>query len=186
MSLLIAGVVLWIIAHLFKAAAPGLRDQIEQKLGQGPYRGLFSLLIIGSLILIVFGWKSAIPKSVYAPPLGSGPVVTILILIGLVLFFASQFTGNIKRNLRHPQMAGTILWGTAHLLVNGDSRSVALFGSFTVWALLEIVLINRRDGEWQRPAAASIRHDIIPVAIGSIVFGALLIFHKTLFGVAVS
>ncbi|MGI9232288.1 MAG: NnrU family protein [Woeseiaceae bacterium] len=185
MSLLIAGVSLWVIAHLFKAIAPGPREHLEQKLGQGPYRGLFSLLIIGSLILIVVGWKSAIPKAVYAPPLGSGPLISILILIGLVLFFASQFTGNIKRVLRHPQMAGTILWGTAHLLVNGDSRSVTVFGGFTVWALLEIVLINRRDGVWQKPTAASIRHDVIPIAIGTLAFGALLYFHRTLFGVAV-
>lgn len=184
MSLLIAGVVLWSAAHLFKAAAPALRDRVEQRLGRDPYRGLFSLVIVASLVLIVFGWKSALPRPVYTPLMGGGPIIAVLLLVGLVLFFASQFAGNIKRFIRHPQMTGTLLWAIAHLLVNGDSRSLTLFGGFAVWALLEIVLINRRDGQWQKPAAAAVKNDLIPFVVGSAVFAAVLYFHQTLFGVA--
>ena len=185
MSLLIAGVALWSIAHLFKAAAPALRDRVEQRVGAGPYRGLFSLLIVGSLVLIVVGWRAALPQPVYVPPMAAGPIIAVLVLLGLILFFASNFSGNIKRFIRHPQMTGTILWGIAHLLVNGDSRSVALFGGFTIWALLEIVLINRRDGPRQKPEPAPIKADVIPIIIGSIVFAGVLFFHQILFGVAV-
>lgn len=185
MSLLITGVGLWVVAHLFKAALPALRNRVEQKLGPGPYRGLFSLVIVGSLVLIVVGWRSALPHPVYNPPMAAGPVVSILVLVGLILFFASNFAGNIKRFIRHPQMTGTVLWGVAHLLVNGDIRSLTLFGGFTLWALLEIVLINRRDGPRQRPSPAAIKHDVIPVVIGTVAFAALLYFHQTLFGVAV-
>lgn len=185
MSLLIAGVVLWSVAHLLKAAAPGLRDQIERKLGPGPYRGLFSLVIVGSLVLIVIGWRSALPQPVYLPPLAGGPVIAVIVLVGLVLFFASQVSGNIKRLIRHPQMTGTVLWGVAHLLVNGDSRSLALFGGFTVWALLEIALINHRDGRREKPSPTAIRFDAIPLVIGSVVFAAVAYFHQALFGVAV-
>lgn len=185
MSVLIAGVTLWSLAHLLKAGAPGLRDRVQRKLGPGPYRGLFSLAIVASLVLIVFGWKSALPRPVYDAPLPGGPIIAAMVLIGLVLFFAAQFTGNIKRYIRHPQMTGTILWGIAHLLANGDIRSIVLFGGFTLWAALEIALINRRDGRRQTPAAAAIRHDVIPVVAGTLVFGAVLFFHQTLFGVAV-
>jgi uncharacterized membrane protein len=185
MSLLIAGVLIWSVAHLFKACMPLSRGQIEQKLGSGPYRGLFSLIIIVSLVLIVVGWQKALPQPVYSPPMAVGPIVAVLVLLGLVLFFASNFNGNIKRFIRHPQMTGTILWGIAHLLVNGDSRSVTLFGGFTLWALLEIVLINRRDGRRQKPGPAAIKADIIPIVIGSAVFAAILYFHQALFGVAV-
>ena len=185
MSLLVIGVGLWIIAHLFKAALPAMRDQIEQKLGAGPYRGIFSLVIVASLVLIVAGWRSALPQPVYSPPMGPGPVTSVLVLLGLILFFSSNFAGNIKRFVRHPQMTGTILWGVAHLLVNGDSRSLTLFGGFTVWALLEIVLINRRDGPWQRPGPAAVKFDVLPVVIGALVFAALLYYHQALFGVAV-
>ena len=185
MSLLIAGVGIWIVAHLFKAALPALRDQVEEKLGAGPYRGLISLVIVASLVLIVAGWRTALPQPVYHPPMGPGPVTSVLVLLGLILFFSSQFAGNIKRYLRHPQMTGTLLWGIAHLLANGDSRSLTLFGGFTVWALLEIVLINRRDGPWQRPAPAAIKNDVLPAAIGAVVFAVALYFHQALFGVAV-
>lgn len=185
MSLLIAGVILWSVVHLFKAAAPGLRDRVERKLGKDPYRGVFSLLIVGSLVIIVFGWRAALPLPVYTPPMAGGPVIALLVLLGLVLFFASQFSGNIKRVIRHPQMTATLLWGIAHLLANGDSRSITLFGGLSAWALLEIVLINRRDGTWQRPGPAAIKNDIIPLVVGSAAFAALLYFHRALFGVAV-
>lgn len=184
MPMLIAGVIVWSIAHLFKAISPGYRAAIEEKLGENLYRGLFSLVIVGSLVLIVIGWKSAVPQAVYAAPMAGGPFISALMLLGLILFFSYQFPGNIRRHVRHPQMTGTLLWGVAHLLTNGDGRSVVLFGGFVVWALLEIMLINRRDGQFQKPAAAGIRFDIIPVAIGSVVFAALFYFHSTLFGVA--
>ena len=184
MSLLIVGVFVWSLTHLFPAVLPGPRQNLERKLGENPYRGLFSLFIIGGLILIVLGWKSTTPGTVYAPPLASGPVSSVLVLIGLILFFASQAPGNIKRFIRHPQMTGTILWGVAHLLTNGDTRSVTLFGGVTVWAVLEIVMINRRDGQWQRPGPAAIKFDVIPVIIGSVIFAVVLYFHGSLFGVS--
>lgn len=184
MALLISGIILWSLTHLSRCIFPGTRSRLQEKLGENPYRGLFSLVIIGSLILIVFGWKSAIPTAVYAPPLTSGPLTSGLILIGFVLFFASQAPGNIKRFVRHPQMTGTLLWGVAHLLTNGDSRSVTLFGGLTIWAVLEVLLINRREGEWQKPGPAAIKYDLIPLVIGAVMFAAVLYFHAALFGVS--
>lgn len=184
MSMLIVGIIIWSAAHLFKSVAPASRDRIGRKLGENRYRGIFSLVIIGSLILIVLGWRSAVPHAMYAAPLPGGPLISALVLIGLLLFFASQFAGNIKRFVRHPQMIGTLLWSIAHLLTNGDSRSLALFGGFAAWAILEIIFINRRDGKWQRPGPAAIRLDVIPITIGSAVFASVLYFHPALFGVA--
>lgn len=184
MTLLIVGVVLWGLAHLFPSVLTGTRRQLQEKLGEGPYRGVFALVIIGSLIVIVFGWKSAIPTVLYAPPLTASPVTSLMILIGFVLFFASQVPGNIKRFVRHPQMTGVLFWGVAHLLTNGDSRSVTLFGGFTLWAILEVLMINRRDGQWQKPGPAAIKFDIIPLVIGLVIFSAVLYFHATLFGVS--
>lgn len=184
MALLIAGIFVWSFTHLFPALLPGPRRNIERRLGEKPYRGLFSLFIIGSLVMIVFGWKSATPSEVYAPPLASGAANSVLILVGFVLFFASQAPGNIKRFVRHPQMVGTILWGVAHLLTNGDARSMSLFGGLTIWAVLEIIMINRRDGPWQKPASVAIKFDVIPVIIGSAIFAVVLYFHGSLFGVS--
>jgi uncharacterized membrane protein len=183
MSLLIVGIVIWTLAHLFPSVLPGTRDGLVRKLGENPYRGLYSLVIIGALVLIVLGWKRAVPSTLYVPPFAASPMTSALILIGFILFFASQTPGNIKRFVRHPQMVGTVLWGVAHLLTNGNTRDVALFGGLTLWAIVEVLMCNRRDGKWQKPEPASIRFDVVPVVIGSVIFAAVLYFHGALFGV---
>lgn len=184
MAWLVVGVSAFCVIHLFPAVLHGQHDQLEQKLGENPYRGLFSLLIVGSLVLIVVGWKSAVPTAVYQPPMAAGVVSSLLVFIGFVLFFAAQIPGNLKRFIRHPQMTGTFIWGIAHLLTNGDSRSVTLFGGLAVWAILEILMINRRDGAWKKPAPAALRPDVITVAVAIVAFVAVVYFHATLFGVS--
>ena len=103
----------------------------------------------------------------------------------LILFFSARVNGTVKRFIRHPQLTGVIAWSAAHLLANGDSRSLALFGTIGVWAIVEIVLINRREGPQGELPTLSVRHDVIAVAIGGIVFALLAFFHDSLFGVAV-
>ena len=63
MSLLIVGIVVWCIVHLFPSIAPTRRQALHARLGNG-YRGLFALLILASLVLIVIGWRSAAPSAV--------------------------------------------------------------------------------------------------------------------------
>jgi uncharacterized membrane protein len=184
MGLLIAGLVLWSLVHLYPSLASQSRDGVVARLGNNAYRGVFALLMLGALAMIVFGWKNAVPSAIYAPPLAGNLLVSVLMLIAFILFVAAQAKTNIKRLLRHPQLTGVIVWGVAHLLANGDSRSVALFGGLGVWALVEIVLINRRDGAWQRPAAAPVGSDVIVIIISAIAFAVVLYFHQWLFGVA--
>ncbi len=52
--LLILGVALWWAAHLFKRVAPGPRAAMGDKA-----KGLFALLIVGSIVLMVLGYRSA-------------------------------------------------------------------------------------------------------------------------------
>lgn len=184
MSLLLAGITIFCGVHLFKAAAPATRDSLVEKLGENPYKGIFSLLIIGGLVLIVFGWKATVPRAMYMPPLAPGLIPAALMLVALILFLASQMNGHLKRTLRHPQMLGTLVWAVTHLLVNGDSRSVILFGTLAAWALLEIVLCNRRDGPRTERPPASARFDAIAIVIGVVAFGLIGHFHLALFGVA--
>ena len=186
MTLLIAGITLWFVTHLFPAAAPRTRDNLIEKLGENPYKGVFSLLILAALLMIIFGWKSAVPSALYAPPMGPGIVPSVLVLSGLVIFFSSQTGGHIKRLIRHPQMTGVLFWSTAHLLANGDSRSVSLFGGFALWAALEIILINRREGPRVDRPAASIRQDLVTIVIGGVVFALVGHFHLQLFGASVA
>jgi uncharacterized membrane protein len=184
MALFLVGITLFCVVHLFPALAPAARDNLVFKLGENPYKGIYSLLILAGLVMIVFGWKATTPGAVYVPPLAPGMLPALLVLAGLVLFFSSKTKGYLKRTLRHPQMIGTLLWAGSHLLTNGDSRSVILFGSLGTWALLEIVLCNRRDGPRKQLPSASLKGDVIAAVIGVVAFGVIGHFHLQLFGVS--
>ena len=183
MSLLIAGLLLFTIIHLIPAASPATRAGLVDKLGEGLYRGVFSVAIVASLGLIVFGWRAATPTTVYSPPADGGPVISALVFFAFVLFVTSKARTNYRRLVRHPQMMSVILWSVAHLLVTGDSRSVLLFGGLGAWAIFEIVLCNKRDGEWRKPDVVPFSADMIVAVIAGAAFGALFFLHKALFGV---
>lgn len=184
MAILVTGIAVWAFVHLFPSVAPDLRGRLIGRLGTNAYRGLFSVLIVISLVLIVLGWRSTQPQLVYRPPVTSVALSSILMLLSFVLFIAARAPTNIRRLLRHPQLTGVLLWSVAHLLVTGDSRSLVLFGSFAVWTILEMLLINRRDGAWQKPEPVTLVKDAITVGIGAVVYVIVLLLHPLLFGVS--
>ena len=183
MSLLIAGLLLFTIVHLVPAASPATRAQLAARLGENAYRGLFSVIILASLVLIVFGWKAATPSSVYVPPASGGLEISAVVFAAFVLFVTSKARSNYRRFVRHPQMLAVILWSVAHLLVNGDSRSVLLFGGLGAWAVFEIILCNRRDGAWRKPDVVPFSADMIVAVIAVAAFAVFFFLHKALFGV---
>ena len=183
MSLLIAGLLLFTIVHLVPAASPATRAQLQSRLGENAYRGLFSVVIVASIVLIVLGWKATTPTRVYVPPVGGGALISALVFAAFVMFVTSKARSNYRRLVRHPQMLAVILWSVAHLLVNGDSRSVLLFGGLGTWAVVEIVLCNRRDGAWRKPDVVPFSADMIVAVIAGVAFAAFFFLHKALFGV---
>ena len=54
----------------------------------------------------------------------------ILVPIALVLFAAANMPTRIRALVRHPMLLGLLLWAFAHLLANGEVRSVVLFGGW--------------------------------------------------------
>lgn len=183
MLLLICGILLWSLVHLSKSLAPGVRAGLSGRIGDNAYKGLFSLLIVFSLVLIVLGWRGSVPLPGYDPPQWGRIVAVALMVPALILFFASNLPTNLKRLLRHPQLTGVTMWAVAHLLSNGDRRSLVLFGGFALWCIAEIIFINRRDGAWTRPAAVPIINDLKPVAIGIGAFALLAWVHPYFAGV---
>lgn len=182
MAFLIAGVALWSLIHLYPAALPYNRQRLVDKLGAGTYRGLFSLDLVIALVLIIIGWRTADVRAIYAPPLYGSPLVTGLMFVSFLLFAGASAPGNIKRVLRHPMLLGLLTWSVAHLLANGDNRSVVLFGGLGAWAIASMLLINRRDGAWRRPAAVPAFKDIMTIAATVLLFGLALFLHPFLFG----
>lgn len=183
MNRLLLGVLLFSLTHLAVAVAPALRQKMATVIGNQPFRGLFSLVQLLAIYLIVSGWSSASTAFIYAPLGGSRYVPAVLMFVGAILFFAPYAPNNIRRFLRHPQLLGVVCWSAAHLLSNGDSRSLVLFGGLGAWAILQIFFLNRRDGDWKRPMHARYLNDVLLVLFGAFAFSLLAWFHGALFGV---
>jgi uncharacterized membrane protein len=154
------------------------RDALVRRLGEGPYRGLFSL---ASLIGIVWmSWAFATAPFVYLwgplpQLLGAAKGLMLLAFVFIVVGLGTKnptsvgaesqlsqpnaVTGML-RITRHPFLWGTALWATVHLVMNGELRALILFGSLLVLALFGTVLIDskrkRRFGDdWERFTAQS-------------------------------
>jgi len=183
-TLLITAVLLWSALHLFPSLMPGTREVLMKRLGTGPYRGLFALSILASIVLMGFGWNSAIIEPVYVPPLYGSPIITGIMLLSFVLFAAAHAPGNIKRFLRHPMLSGVALWSCAHLLANGDNRSVVLFGGLGLWAIIAMLTINIRDGARETPAAVAFSKDLMTIVAAGIIFAIVIYFHAAVIGVS--
>ncbi|SNT72663.1 NnrU family protein [Paracoccus seriniphilus] len=145
MLILILGLALWWGAHLFKRVAPERRASM----GESGKR-LVALLLLLSVVLMVWGYKTADGPIWWGPSPALVGINNLLVLIGFYLFAASGMKTRVTAVLRHPQLVGFSLWAIAHMLVNGDLPSLLLFGGLLAWAQVEIIVINRTA--WTPPA----------------------------------
>lgn len=182
MTKLVLGVLLWNLTHFMPTLFAGVKRSLVARLGENPYKGVFTLLTVLSIYLVVSGWKAAVPESLYLPPAWGRHLTALLMLFAFILFLAPYPPNNVRRALRHPQLTGVFLWGLGHLLANGEKRSVVLFGGLAAWALIEVILINRRDGAWVRPAPAPRKNDVLLTAGGIVAYIAVAASHRWLFG----
>lgn len=160
MSLLIAGLVLWIAAHFLKRVAPGFRA----RLGDAG-KGLVAVLVVGAVVLMVIGYRAAPFVPVWEPPTALRHVNNLLMVLAFYVYGVGATKGLMSARLRHPQLTGFSIWAVAHLLVNGDLASILLFGGLLGWAIAEIVILNRSQ-PWQRPEAVSIKGDFVALLVG--------------------
>ena len=180
---LVLGILLWSCVHLLPSAGVPVRARAIERLGQA-YQGVFALAILGSIGLMVLGWRSTPPTAVYAAPAWGSAVTSVLVFVALLLFASSGMASNLKRIIQHPQLTGMATWSTAHLLSNGELRSLVLFGGLGLWAIVNILLINRRDGAWERPESQPMVGEWKPLAAAIVGFAALYFAHPYFAGVS--
>jgi len=101
-----------------------------------------------------------------------------------MLFGAAHQPTRIKRVVRHPQLTGMLVWSVSHLLSNGDSRSLILFGGLGLWVLIEMLLINRRDGTWQKPHGPTPSIEARGIVISTVIFFVLVFLHPYFAGIS--
>ena len=182
MTLLVCGLLLFTVVHLVPSLAPGLKTAWLGRLGENGYKGTFSLLLVASLLLIVFGWRSATPEFIYQPPAGLHVPALALIVLGFLLFVVSNRRSRLRQLVRHPQLTGVFLWGVAHLMLNGDNRSLLLFGALSVWAIAEMLTINRREGAWVKENPPGWGTEVVTLIITALLIGVIVAIHPWLSG----
>ena len=146
--LLALGVALWAGAHLWKRLAPAQRSAMGDK-----GKGLATLGIFASIVLMVVGYRMADPVWLWQEPSFFRHINNLLVFLGFYLFAVSGFQTALARKIRHPQLSGFKAWAVAHLLVVGTLQGVILFGGLLAWAVVSVILINRANRDWTRPAA---------------------------------
>lgn len=185
MTLMILGLLVWSVVHFVPTLGLSFKNDVIEKYGEKTYMAVFSILIVLSLVMIVFGWRSTIPEFVYVLPLSTKPIAMLLIVVAFILFGAAKHATRIKQFVRHPQLSSVIVWAAAHLMLNGDSRSIVLFGGLAIWAMIEIVLINRREGAWLKPDVPSWKQEFVGLGISTVMIVVVVFLHPYIAGVPI-
>ena len=183
MTLLVAGLVLFLGIHLLPVAVP-LRNALSSRLGANGYRGAFSLVSLAGLVLIVVGYRAAGPgERLFASWPAAIAVAPYAVALSFILFAAANMRTHIRKTLQHPMLLGVLIWSGVHLLANGDTRGTVLFGAFVAWGLVDLAsAVSRHAVKTFEPTA---RQDVIAIVAGIVLAIVVMIFHRVLFGVAV-
>jgi len=181
LAILTIGLVVFIGGHVFVS----LRDQraeLIRRLGEGPYKGLFSLMSLVGLVLVIYGFSryrsdGLIP--VWSPPAFLRHITEALMWPAFVFVVAAYIPGKIKSWLKHPMLVGVKLWAFAHLLVNGDFGGIVLFGSILGWAVYDRISLKRRaDAGGPAIPVGGATNDMIALIVGTLIYLAVgFVFH---------
>lgn len=178
MLVLIIGLVLFLGAHSVRVFAEGFRDNVISRHGEGPWKGLYSLVSIIGFVLIIWGYAMARPDStvLFEPPLWLKDIAILLNLVAFILFAAYLVpAGRMKARLGHPMLLSVKVWAFAHLLSNGSVAELVLFGAFLAWAILDFAASRRRDrAAGTVRVAGPVRNDAIAVVVGVLIWAAIL------------
>jgi uncharacterized membrane protein len=187
MSVLIAGLVLFLGVHSIAIVAPGLRSQAFVRLGEGGWKGAYGIASLIGLALIVYGFglARAAPVILYVPPIWVRHVALLLMVPVFPLLLAAYLPGRIKSAAKHPMLAAVKFWALAHLLANGRLADVALFGAFLAWAVADRISLKRRAPQPLRTAPPGRWNDPIAVVFGLAIYVFFVTWaHLRLFGLS--
>ena len=191
MMVLVVGLILFLGVHRVPTS-PELRDGLKERIGEVPYKAIFSLLSLVGLVVIVLGYhklqlhpgKNPI---LWDPPTWTRHIAVALMLPAMILLVASVIPSRIRTAVRHPMLIAIKTWAFAHLIANGDLGALLLFGSFLAFAVYDRISVKKRgaQGPLGNATPSSAINDVIVVVVGVALYAALLYGgHQWLIGVA--
>ena len=176
MTYLLIGLVLFFGIHSVAIVAPAWRDGMAQRLGELPWKALYSLIAIAGFVVMLWGYGVARqnPIVLYDTPYWMRYVTAVLMLPVFPLLLAAYMPGRIKTTLKHPMLIATKTWALAHLLVNGGAHDVMLFGGFLAWAVIDRISLKRRTPRPTPAVPATKFNDISAIVLGLILYVAFV------------
>lgn len=188
MTALVVGLILFLGVHSISIVNDPWRNQMAERLGEFPWKGVYAVIAIIGLVLVVQGYGAARydPVILYTPPDWLRYVAFLLLLPVFPLLIAAYLPGRIKAAVKHPMILAVKFWAFAHLLANGMLADALLFGGFLAWAVAEWVSLKRRTARLIPGAPESNRNDFAAVVGGLVVFAVFAVWlHRVLVGVPV-
>lgn len=187
MEILITGLIIFIAVHSVAIINDPWRRRVIERIGEPPWKALYSLIAIAGFVLIVRGYALARehPLVLYEPPESLRHVVLVLMVPVFPMLFAAYLPGRIQDTLKHPMLAATKLWAFAHLLANGTYADVLLFGTFLVWAVADRISLKHRAEPFVPRLPRTRANDAIAVLLGLGVYVVFALWmHERLIGVS--
>ena len=184
----LGGLAIFFATHYFTAFRLRTEGGLAQRMGRGPYMGLYSVVTLVGFVLMVWGFANLKPWiPIWTPPVWTRHIAMLLMLPATVLIVAAYLpTGFIKRAVRHPMLAAVKLWAFAHLIANGDLASIILFGAFLIYGVVDRIAVKRRGDVGAANATPNIIGDFLALGIGGGLYAAIIYYlHPLLFGVPV-
>jgi uncharacterized membrane protein len=180
MSLLTLGLAIWTAAHFFKRLAPNARAALTARFGEGGSKGVMAAIIGLGLVLMIIGYRASPDVAVYAPPSWGLHLNNLAMLAAVALMGLGDSKSRARTWLRHPMLAGVIVWGLAHLLVNGDLASLILCGGLGAWAVVQMMLINHQEPDWVGREPGTKKGDLRLLLITVVLFAVIAAIHTWL------
>ena len=183
----ILGLALFLGVHSTRVFAEGWRAATIARMGEGPWKGLYTVLSIAGFVLLVWGYGQARQQvPLWDPPAFMRHVTALLMVPVFILFVAAYVPRNgIKAKVHHPQVLSVKLWAFAHLLSNGNLADVLLFGGFLAWAILSFTAARKRDRAAGKVyPAGTMQGTVVSVIAGLAIYAAFVMgLHTWLIGV---
>lgn len=180
-AFLAIAVALFAATHLIPAL-PGLKARLQARFG-AKYGMFFGLVATVLVIAIILAWRATPFVAVYEPPQWGRHAALALVLVAFVFLGVFVFRGRLRQWVRYPFAIALLFWGSAHLLANGDTASLILFGGLAIYAVVFIVLslmAKVRPSEDVREG-----HDVLAIVIGVAFYAAMVQLHAIVIGVPI-
>ncbi len=189
MTILVLGLVIFLGLHSTRIVSESGRDSAIARIGEGPWKAVYSLVSVIGFVLILWGFARARydAPQLWTSPTGARHITMLLMLVALILFASFLFKrSHIAVIVHHPMLWAVLAWSAGHLFANGSEADLLLFGAFLVWSAADLVSSYARDRRhgvvYPEPQLAATAGAVV---VGLVVYALLMAgLHLWLFGVS--